>query len=119
MIGTGTKIDNIVQIGHNTQVGNDCTIVSQSGVAGSTKIGDRVIIAAQAGVRDHTLIGSDSIVAGRAGVTKQVKSGTIVSGYPAREHREELKIEASISKLPEFMSKMEKTISKISEGLNK
>lgn len=119
IIGNGTKIDNLVQIGHNTQVGNDCTIVSQSGVAGSTKIGDRVIIAAQAGVRDHTLIGSDSIVAGRAGVTKQVKSGTVVSGYPAREHREELKIEASIAKLPEFMSKIEKTVSKISENLSK
>ena len=119
LIGSGTKIDNLVQIGHNTHVGNDCTIVSQSGVAGSTNIGDRVIIAAQAGVRDHTLIGSDSIVAGRAGVTKQVKSGTIVSGYPARDHREELKIEASIAKLPEFMSKIEKAVSKISEGLNK
>lgn len=119
IIGNGTKIDNLVQIGHNTCVGNDCTVVSQSGVAGSTKIGDRVIIAAQAGVRDHTVIGSDSIVAGRAGVTKQVKSGTVVSGYPAREHREELKIEASIAKLPEFMSKIEKAVSKISENLSK
>ena len=119
IIGNGTKIDNLVQIGHNTCVGNDCTVVSQSGVAGSTKIGDRVIIAAQAGVRDHTIVGSDSIVAGRAGVTKQVKSGTVVSGYPARDHREELKIEASIAKLPEFMSKMEKAISKISGNLSK
>lgn len=113
VIGCGTKIDNLVQIGHNTCVGRDCTIVSLSGVAGSTKIGDRVIIAAQAGVRDHTEIGSDCIVGGRAGVTKPIKPGSVVSGCPARDHREELRIEAAVSKLPEFMMKAEKLLKKI------
>lgn len=107
-IGAGTKIDNLVQIGHNVSVGKDCTIVSQSGIAGSSRIGDRVIIAAQAGIRDHTVIGADAIVGGRAGVTKPVKTGTVVSGYPARDHREELKIEAAVARLPEFMAKAEK-----------
>ncbi len=115
VIGRGTKIDNIVQIGHNTVIGGDCTIVSQSGVAGSTKIGDRVIIAAQAGVRDHTEVGSDCIVGGRAGVTKPVKRGTVVSGYPAREHREELRIEAAVSRLPEFMARVERQFRLLSE----
>ena len=107
VIGNGTKIDNLVQIGHNTVIGEDCTIVSQSGIAGSTKIGDRVVVAAQAGIRDHTEIGSDSIIGGRAGVTKPVKKGAIVSGYPARDHREELRIEAAIAKLPEMLERLE------------
>ena len=113
IIGNGTKIDNLVQIGHNTVVGSDCTIVSQSGIAGSTKIGDRVVVAAQAGIRDHTEIGSDSIIGGRAGVTKPVKKGAIVSGYPARDHREELRIEAAIAKLPEIAVKVEKLLAKM------
>lgn len=111
IIGNGTKIDNLVQIGHNTVVGEDCTIVSQSGIAGSTKIGERVVVAAQAGIRDHIEIGSDSIVGGQAGVTKSVKKGSIVSGYPARDHREELRIEAIIAKLPEMATKLEKLVS--------
>ncbi len=113
VIGCGTKIDNLVQIGHNTSVGRDCTIVSQSGIAGSTKIGDRVVVAAQAGIRDHTEIGSDSVIGGRAGVTKPVKSGAIVSGYPARDHREELRIEAAIARLPELAVRVENLSEKI------
>lgn len=116
IIGSGTKIDNLVQIGHNTVLGKDCTIVSQSGVAGSTKIGDRVILAAQSGVRDHTEIGSDSIIAGRSGVTKPVKKGTIVSGFPARDHREELKIEAIIAKLPELANTIDQLCKKLEKA---
>lgn len=112
VIGEGTKIDNLVQIGHNTCIGKDCTVVSQSGIAGSTKIGDRVVIAAQAGIRDHTEIGSDSIIGGRAGVTKPVKQGAIVSGYPARDHREELRIEAAIARLPEIIKFIDKITDK-------
>ncbi|MDQ7824793.1 MAG: UDP-3-O-(3-hydroxymyristoyl)glucosamine N-acyltransferase [Candidatus Eremiobacteraeota bacterium] len=107
-IGRGTKIDNLIQIGHNTQVGEDCIIVSQAGIAGSVTVGDRVTIAAQAGVRDHVQIESDSIVAGRAGVTKNVSSGSLVSGFPARDHKEELKIEAAIAQLPELVKKVKK-----------
>jgi UDP-3-O-[3-hydroxymyristoyl] glucosamine N-acyltransferase len=105
-VGRGTKIDNLVQIGHNCRFGEDCIMVSQAGMAGSVTIGDRVIIAAQAGIKDHTEIGHDATIAGRAGVTKSVASGRIVSGYPARDHREELKIEAFIRKLPEFHERL-------------
>jgi UDP-3-O-[3-hydroxymyristoyl] glucosamine N-acyltransferase len=106
MIGRGSKLDNLIQIGHNTKIGEDCIVVSQSGLAGSITVGDRVVIAAQAGVKDHVEIGSDSIVAGRAGVTKNVPSRALVSGYPARDHREELKIEAVLGQLPELIKKV-------------
>jgi UDP-3-O-[3-hydroxymyristoyl] glucosamine N-acyltransferase len=117
-IGRGTKMDNLIQIGHNTVVGQDCIIVSQAGLAGSITVGDRVTIAAQAGLKDHIEIGSDSILAGRAGVTKSVPPGVLVSGYPAREHRQELRIEAAIQNLPEMVKKLkelEKTVKELSE----
>lgn len=115
-VGKGTKIDNLIQIGHNTRIGEDCIIVSQSGLAGSIVVGDRVTIAAQAGVRDHVEIGSDCIIAGRAGVTKKVPPGLLVSGFPAKPHRQELHIEAAVAKLPELLVQirdMEKRIEKL------
>jgi UDP-3-O-[3-hydroxymyristoyl] glucosamine N-acyltransferase len=107
-VGRGSKLDNLIQIGHNTVIGEDCIVVSQSGLAGSIIVGDRVVIAAQAGIKDHVEIGSDSIVAGRAGVTKDVPPGALVSGYPARDHREELKIEAVLGQLPDLAKKVRK-----------
>jgi len=117
-IGRGTKIDNLVQIGHNCHFGEDCIMVSQAGMAGSVTVGDRVIIAAQAGIRDHTEIGSDATIAGRAGVTKSVASGKLVSGYPARDHREELKIEALIRHLPQLQERV-KALEKMVQALEK
>lgn len=115
-VGKGTKIDNLIQIGHNTRIGEDCIIVSQAGLAGSITVGDRVTIAAQAGVKDHVEIGSDCIIAGRAGVTKKVPPGSLVSGFPAKPHRQELHIEAAVAKLPELLVQirdMEKRIEKL------
>lgn len=119
IIKRGTKMDNLIQVGHNTVIGEDCIVVSQSGLAGSITVGDRVTIAAQAGLKDHIVIGSDSILAGRAGVTKNVPAGSLVSGYPARDHRFELKIEAAIQKLPEMVKRfaeLEKKITELSQG---
>lgn len=117
VIGRGTKIDNIIQVGHNTKVGEDCILVSQSGIAGSVIIGDRVTIASQAGIRDHVEIGSDTIVAGRGGVTKDIPARSLVSGYPARDHREELRIEAGIAKLPELIKRVAHIEKKLGEFL--
>jgi len=114
-LGRGTKIDNLIQIGHNTRIGDDCIIVSQAGLAGSIVVGDRVTIAAQAGVRDHVEIESDCIIAGRAGVTKKVPSGSLVSGFPARPHRQELRIEAAIAKLPELLAQVREMEKRIEE----
>jgi UDP-3-O-[3-hydroxymyristoyl] glucosamine N-acyltransferase len=105
-IGRGSKIDNLVQIAHNVVIGADCLIVAQSGIAGSTSIGARVILAAQAGVSDHQTIGDGARVLGRAGVTRRVPSGAIVSGFPARDHHEELRAAASARRLPEILRRL-------------
>jgi len=80
VIGEQTKIDNLVQIGHNCKIGKGCMIVSQVGIAGSCHIGDRVVIAGQAGLADHINIGADSIIMAQAGVTKSFPEKTIIIG---------------------------------------
>jgi UDP-3-O-[3-hydroxymyristoyl] glucosamine N-acyltransferase len=102
-IGSGTKIDNLVQIGHNTRVGENCVIVSQVGLSGSVTVGDRAVLAGQTGVTDHASIGADSVCCGRAGVIGDIDAGAFVSGYPARAHREQMKILAVQMKLPDLM----------------
>ena len=82
-IGSQTKIDNLVMIGHNCKIGNACTIVSQVGIAGSCIIGDRVVIAGQAGLKDHVEIGEDSIILAQAGVTKSFPKKSVIMGAPA------------------------------------
>ena len=91
VIGAQTKIDNLVQIGHNCKIGNACMIVSQVGVAGSCVIGDRVVIAGQVGMADHLEIGSDSIVMAKAGVTKSFPAKSIILGQPAAPRKEFIK----------------------------
>lgn len=99
-IGSGTKIDNQVQVAHNVTIGRDCIVVGQTGIAGSVVIEDRCILAAQVGVHDHVRIGTGAIVLGRAGVTADVPAGMMVSGFPARPHREQLRAEALRRQLP-------------------
>lgn len=113
VIGAGTKIDNLVHIAHNVEIGKHCIIVAMSGLAGSTQIGDRVILAAQVGVIQHVKIGDDSIILGRAGVTKDIAPKSMVSGFPARVHKENMRIEASSSCLPEAI----KTISQLKKKI--
>ena len=82
-IGSQTKIDNLVMIGHNCKIGKACTIVSQVGIAGSCVIGDRVVIAGQAGLKDHVTIGDDSIILAKAGITKSFPKKSVIMGAPA------------------------------------
>jgi UDP-3-O-[3-hydroxymyristoyl] glucosamine N-acyltransferase len=112
VIGAGTKIDNLVQIGHNVRIGKLCLIMSQVGVAGSTHIGDGVIMAGQAGIGGHIEIGDRVRIGGQAGVFGSVPAGETWSGYPARPHREALRAQAALFKLSSMIRSLEKLISR-------
>jgi UDP-3-O-[3-hydroxymyristoyl] glucosamine N-acyltransferase len=106
-IGAGTKIDNLVQIGHNCRIGKHCVIASLTGLAGSTVIGDYVKVAGQVGFRGHMTVGSGVTIAGQSGVWGDVADGATVSGNPARDHREHLRREVMIRKLPKLFERVE------------
>lgn len=82
-IGRGTKIDNLVHIGHNCRIGENCMFAGQTGIAGSVEIGDRVVLAGQVGVADHLTIGDDAIVMAGSGVGRNIPAGEVHGGYPA------------------------------------
>jgi len=106
-VGTGTKIDNLVQIGHNCRIGKHCAVAALTGMAGSTVIGDYVKIAGQVGTRGHMRVGSGATIAGQSGVWGDVPDGATVSGNPARDHREDLRREVMIRKLPKLMARLD------------
>ncbi|MGH9500560.1 MAG: UDP-3-O-(3-hydroxymyristoyl)glucosamine N-acyltransferase, partial [Terriglobales bacterium] len=101
-IGRGTKIDNLVQVGHGSHIGEDALLASQVGLAGSTEIGDKVILTGQVGVVGHCKVGDGAIVTPQSGVAGDIEAGAIVSGAPAVEHKLWLKYSALLSKLPEI-----------------
>ncbi len=84
IIGEGTKIDNLVQIGHNTRIGRMCIIVAQVGISGSCDIGDFAVLGGQVGVADHLRIGQGAYVAAKTGVTRSLEAGKTYAGYPVR-----------------------------------
>jgi len=106
-IGAGTKIDNLVQIGHNVELGRNVIVAAMSGIAGSTRVADDVTIGAQAGVNGHITIGEGAIIATRGGVTKSVPAGAVMSGvFPARPHAIERRLQASIARLPQLVQRV-------------
>jgi UDP-3-O-[3-hydroxymyristoyl] glucosamine N-acyltransferase len=106
-IGAGTKIDNLVQIGHNCRIGKHCVIAALTGLAGSTVIGDYVKVGGQVGFKGHVTVGSGVTIAGKAGVWGDVADGATVSGNPAHDHREELRREVMIRSLPKLFDRVE------------
>jgi UDP-3-O-[3-hydroxymyristoyl] glucosamine N-acyltransferase len=101
-IGRGTKIDNLVQVGHNVRIGADTAIIAQVGISGSVRIGSRVTLAGQVGVVDHVEIGDDVIVGAQAGVTKDIPPRSTVLGAPAVPHIEFKRQLAALARLPEL-----------------
>ena len=110
VVGNGTKIDNLVHIGHNVRIGQKCLIMAQVGVAGSVTIGDGAILAGQAGISGHLTIGAGARIAAQAGVFGDIPAGETWSGYPARPHREALRASAALFKLAGMMRRLEKLL---------
>jgi UDP-3-O-[3-hydroxymyristoyl] glucosamine N-acyltransferase len=103
VVGRGTKIDNLVQIGHNTVVGSDSIIVAQAGIAGSCRIGRGVVLAGQAGIADHVTIGDGAQIGSQAGVHRDVPAGVGMIGTPAMASDPGLRALAVIGRLPEIL----------------
>jgi UDP-3-O-[3-hydroxymyristoyl] glucosamine N-acyltransferase len=105
-IGAGTKIDNLVQVGHNVRIGRGVLIVGQVGLSGSVTVGDGAILAGQVGIPDHVAIGAGARVLARAVPTRDVPPGAIVSGFPAQPHRDELRLQAALRRVPELLERL-------------
>ncbi|CRY91632.1 UDP-3-O-[3-hydroxymyristoyl] glucosamine N-acyltransferase [Synechococcus sp. WH 8103] len=101
-IGAGTKIDNLVQIGHGVSTGRGCAFAAQVGIAGGARIGHGVILAGQVGVANRAVVGDRVMASSKAGIHNDVDAGAVVSGYPAIPHRLWLRCSAAFSKLPEL-----------------
>lgn len=103
VVGTGTKIDNLVQVGHNVRIGENAIIIAQVGISGSTEVGDGVTLAGQAGIGGHLKIGENAIIGAQSGVTKSVPPNTQVSGYPAQPHSLARRIQVLTHRLPQMV----------------
>ena len=106
VIGHGTKIDNLVHIGHNCKIGASCLIVAQTGISGSTIVGNNVTFGGQVGTVGHITIGSNSVFAARTGISKSMPDGVFCAGFPIQSHAEWLKTQAAIRQLPELIKKV-------------
>lgn len=107
-VGGGTKIDNLVQIGHNVSLGKNCILVSQVGISGSTKVGDSVTMAGQVGVAGHLRIGDGATLGPKTGLGRDVAPGETLGGVPAMERGTFFRAMATIPKLPEMRRRLKK-----------
>ena len=104
----GTKVDNLVQIAHNTDIGEHVILVSQSGVAGSSRLGTGVVVAGQVAVSDHVTVGAGARIGGQSGVTKDVAAGATVFGTPARDMKQALRELGALAQLPELLRRVKR-----------
>jgi UDP-3-O-[3-hydroxymyristoyl] glucosamine N-acyltransferase len=99
VIGRGTKIDNLVQVGHNVHIGEQCLIMATTGIAGSVRIGSEVVIAGGVGISDHAVVGDRAVASAKSVIIGAVEPGSVVGGYPARPHRAFLRAQAALYRL--------------------
>ena len=115
VVGRGTKVDNLVQIGHNVRIGPLSLIVAQVGISGSTEIGSGVVLAGQVGIVGHVKIGDGARIGAQAGVPNDVPEGATYTGYPAMPHREWLRTMAALPRVPDLVKQVRKLEARIAE----
>ncbi len=111
-IGAGTKIDNIVHVGHNVRIGRLCLLMAGVMIAGSVRIEDGAVIAGQVGISGHVTIGARATLAAQAGIISDVPPGETWGGFPARPHKEQMRSYAALRKLPELMRRLERLLAR-------
>jgi UDP-3-O-[3-hydroxymyristoyl] glucosamine N-acyltransferase len=114
-IGRGSKIDNLVQIGHNVTTGPHCVIAGQAGIAGSAKLGAGVVLGGKAAVRDHITLNDGAMAAACSAIAEDVPAKSIVSGMPAQPHRQTLREQGALRHLPELRAELRKLQEEVAE----
>ena len=112
LVGRGTKLDNLVQVGHNVRIGERCLIMAGVGIAGSTRIGNEAILAGHVGVTDHLVIGDRARIAAKSAIFGDVPPGASFSGHPARPHRQFLRAQAAMYRLAPIVDELESLVPK-------
>ena len=105
-IGSGTKLDNLVHIGHNVQIGRDCLLCGQVGIAGSARIGDRVVMGGQCGVNDNIFVGDDVIAGGATKIFTNAPAGRVLLGYPAVKMETHVEMQKALRRLPRLAARV-------------
>jgi UDP-3-O-[3-hydroxymyristoyl] glucosamine N-acyltransferase len=119
VVGSGTKLDNLVHLGHNVVVGRDCLLCGQVGIAGSARIGDRVVLGGQCGVNDNIFIGDDVIAGGATKIFTNAPAGRVLLGYPAVKMTTHIEMQKAMRRLPRLaatVAALQKAISKPTEN---
>lgn len=115
VIGKGTKIDNLVHIGHNCKIGPNCLIVAQTGISGSTIVDHNVTFGGQVGTVGHIHIGANSVYAARSGIIGDMPEGVFCAGFPVQPHTEWLRMQAAMKHLPEMSKKLKRLEKKLAQ----
>jgi UDP-3-O-[3-hydroxymyristoyl] glucosamine N-acyltransferase len=105
-IGSGTKLDNLVHVGHNVQIGRDCLLCGQVGIAGSARIGDRVVMGGQCGVNDNIFVGDDVICGGATKIFTNAPAGRVLLGYPAVKMETHVEMQKALRRLPRLAARV-------------
>jgi UDP-3-O-[3-hydroxymyristoyl] glucosamine N-acyltransferase len=116
VVGQGTKLDNLVQVGHNVRIGQRCLIMAGVGIAGSTRIGNDAILAGHVGITDHLVIGDRARIAAKSAIFGDVPAGASFSGHPARPHRQFLRAQAAMYRLAPIVDELEELVPERARG---
>ena len=120
VVGAGTKIDNLVHLGHNDIIGENCLLVAHVGISGSVTVGHNCTFGGQAATVGHIKIGDNCTFAGRAGIIGDVPSGSVLAGFPAQPHKDWLREEANLRKVGSLVKRvkaLEKELENLKEAL--